>query len=122
VHAPKRITHKKGVSLGCGLAGELYAGMLVFTCHVDKCSVALGELILDPIHSSCCLSIFAGIYRVLCMLFRHVRVEELHQISFDYFFVWKLILGTSMVEERSLVKHRLKRLLDQSDLDMLVLL
>ena len=55
------------------------------------------------------------------MLFRHVRVEELHQISFDYFFVWKLILGTSMVEERSLVKHRLKRLLDQSDLDTLVL-
>lgn len=43
------------------------------------------------------------------------------KISFDYFFVWKLILGTSMVEERSLVKHRLKRLLDQSDLDTLVL-
>ena len=76
-----------------------------------------------PIHSSCCLFIFAGIYRV-CMLFRHVGVEWLKsfiKISFDYYFVWKLILGTSMVEERSLVKHRLKRLLDQSDLDTLVL-
>lgn len=79
---PQRVSPlKQGVSLGCGLAGEFYAGMLVFTCHVDKCSVALGELILGPIHSSCCLFIFAGIYRV-CMLFRHVGVEELHQDQF----------------------------------------